>query len=105
MFYITEDTFGKKLTEKSQIRKNMICNLIEGNKHKEIIKKIFNTYDKGEFKYILENELFYEKIAEKLLVRLYEGIKNNKITIDDFTDVYIRIGKKGFFQTVLLLKL
>ncbi len=105
MFYITEDTFGKKLTEKSQIRRNMVCNLIEENKHKEIIKKIFNTYDKGELKYILENELFYEKIAEKLLVRLYEGIKNNKITIDDFTNVYIRIGKKGFFQTVLLLKL
>lgn len=105
MFYITEDTFGKKLTGKSQIRKNMICNLIEGNKHKEIIKKIFNTYDKGEFKYILENELFYEKIAEKLLVRLYEGIKNNKITIDDFTNMYVKIGKKGFFQTVLLLKL
>lgn len=105
MFYITKDKLGKKLTEKCKTRRFMVCNLIEENKHEEIIKKIFNTYDKGEFKSIIENELFYENVSEKLLIRLYNGIKDNKITIDDFINIYIKIGKKGFFQTVISLKL
>lgn len=104
MFYVTEDTFDKKLTEKSQIRKTMVCDLIEDDKHKEIIKKMFNTHNMEDFINILERELFYEKFPYKLGVRLYEGIKNGKVAMEDFINVYVKIGKKGFFQTLLLLK-
>lgn len=73
---------------------------VNNNKHSEflneITKQMFAIDDINKLKQLLEDEVFYEKILDWVLIKFHEHMQQGKMTTDDFINGYNRMGDRGF---------
>lgn len=97
----TKGNFTGNFFEQTSERDKLIQNIQSSDL--DIIERLFVINDINKFKMVIENELFFQKVRDKLVKKLYDAIHNNKLTSNEFAKEYINSATDGFtgFCTML----
>ena len=79
---------GSTLIKKNENRMELIEHELEDNISSVVIKELFETTDLGDFDKILQEKLFHERIPFSFVEKLFNHIRQGKISIEEFEEEF-----------------
>ena len=79
---------GKTFIERNENRMELIEHELEDNISSVVIKELFETRNLGDFDKILQEKLFHEVIPFPFVEKLFNHIRQGKITVEEMEEEF-----------------
>ena len=83
-----EGSKNKTFVKANEERLEIIENELEDNISSKVILELFETTDLGDFDKILQEKLFHERIPFSFVEKLFNHIRQGKISIEEFEEEF-----------------